>query len=707
MKPTTLLQVFVLCIAPTVTSAGPPLPSKACRALPEKITATVNVYPQAAVRSIPHEFLGTNLTQYETDKRQIKNPETLARVKALGVKTVRFPNGCFADLYNWQKPAPNEVTVDELLDFCDAIKAEPYYTFNMQGGTEGREGKPPEKAPLEEVIKYRHVAPNPCGHTKYHFGTLPEALTLLQKYTIDRALAGNAPILAYELGNENWGQSKTDWTPAVYGKTCEIWCRELRKALAEAQAQHPTLAGLQLHITAVGFPTMGNNQDPLKATDRQINIEWTAEINRLAGAKLIDAVQEHFYPYPGNNGDAVIWTLHNLHNILALRSGKPSVRLGGYRDPALAFLCPLEVTEWNIKCWGRNRPRTDLPLKNGGFENGLQDWTAEATPAAGGKARSTNGAARRGKSGVRLATTPKGERVEIRQTFSVADRPNAAALGAYVWVKSKTPLQLHVVLRQANEGPSQGKVLDERIATQTSTWERLCVGQPPFEDTRAVELIIRLEGPNAVADIDEVVPIHWTAFSDSIPPAAERFEQQLFAVDALREMLSFGIVRTHWHHLFGNYPCPQLKADGTARDNAAAFELLNDRIGDRLIRSECKAPTFDYNTYADKYATDFNAVTPDVTNVPSISAIATREGSNLYILLVNRTTDRPVSLAVNLHDAKPAGVGDCRTLLGELDVQGAKLKNAPLRPESLAQHVIPPFSAQALRIPLAGSPGGE
>ena len=114
-------------------------------------------------------------------------------------------------------------------------------------------------------------------------------------------------------------------------------------------------------------------------------------------------------------------------------------------------------------------------------------------------------------------------------------------------------------------------------------------------------------------------------------------------------------------------------------------------------------PTFDYNTYADKYASDFNAVVPDVADVPALSAAVTRKGDELYVLLVNRTTDRVIHAAINLRAGQAAGVGDCRTLVGELDLPGAKIKIDPLRPADLAEHQVPPFSAQVLRIPLSGS----
>jgi len=85
----------------------------------------------------------------------------------------------------------------------------------------------------------------------------------------------------------------------------------------------------------VSYPSMDNNQDPQQAVNREINVRWTAEVNRPARLGLIDAVQEHFYPWGLNDGNALIWTVHNLHNILSLRYGRPDERLDGYTDDAL------------------------------------------------------------------------------------------------------------------------------------------------------------------------------------------------------------------------------------------------------------------------------------------------------------------------------------------------------------------------------------
>jgi alpha-L-arabinofuranosidase len=694
----------VISLAASAAAAAHELPKQALGPLPDAVTAQVIIYPEVVRHPVSPVFIGTNLTQYKADKQQIAVAATRQRVRGLGIRSVRFPNGCFADRYNWLNPPTSEMTVEEFLDFCDAIKAEPYYTLNMQGGTEGLDGEPAKDAPLEDRIRYRHKAPNPCGYTDYYFGTLAEAVALVEKHTIERARQRKTPLIHFELGNENWGQAKSDWPPDVYGKTCEVYASTLRKTLADAQKQHPELANLSLYITMVGYPTMGNNMDPFKAVDRSINLAWTTEVNRLAALKLIDAVQEHFYPFGNNNGDTLYWAVHNLHNILALRYGQANDRLKGYQDPELAYHLPIEFTEWNVKCWG-TVVKTDLKLENAGFETGLRGWTVEASPADTGSATATAQAARRGKAGLELKTVPNAQWVEVRQKFSVADRKPAALFGCGFWIKTDHPLQIHGILRQTNPGEHQNAVIDDRVATQTRMWERLIVAGKPFDDTTEIEIAIRLTGEKLTACLDEFQPIHWTTTSGLRPLVADHFEQQLFLVDAIREMLEWPTPRTHFHHLFGNYGCPTLSADGSERDNAKSFRLVAGRIGDVLVRTDCQVPALDYDTYADQYATDFNGLAPDIKGIPALAVSTTRRGRDLYLLMINRTTDRPITAQIAFNDAEPTGKGDLRTLSGtDLDVQGAKWATRSVKPSNPMNHTVPPLTAQVMRVTLSSGP---
>ncbi|MBI4581875.1 MAG: hypothetical protein HY718_19415, partial [Planctomycetes bacterium] len=246
-------------------------------------------------------------------------------------------------------------------------------------------------------------------------------------------------------------------------------------------------------------------------------------------------------------------------------------------------------------------------------------------------------------------------------------------------------------------------ILGTTAATRTHAWERIIASGPPKEDTTDIELVLRVEGENAVASFDEVQLIHWPTFSGIAPLVATRFEQQLFIVDTLRTLLAWPTPRTHLHHLFGNYPCTTLDIEGADRDNAVPFTFLNGRIGDRVVKTECDVPTFDYNTTADKYASDFNALAPDATGVPALSVLTTRDERTLYVLLVNRTSDRPIEAEIRFLGAPLAARGDVRTLAGaDFDVPGATIRTASLAVTDPLTHVVPPHAAQVLTVGFAG-----
>ena len=411
---------------------------------PDLIPATVTVDLQHAERTINPWFLGMGV--HPGERSYLQQPGSVAKVRdTLGLKSIRFPNGCEADRYSWLSAAKDGfITVDEFLNFCDATGCRPYYTINMQGGTEGREGSVPPEASLDEKIRYKHLAPNPCGYppASYHYGTLAETVQLVEKYTVQRILDHKTPILDYEMGNENWGQATSDWPFEVYVRTVEVYARAMRDVLQRAKTQHADWPPVSLRITAVGYPVMGNNQDPQQATRYDIDVAWTQGLNRLHELGLVDAVQEHFYPYSSATGDALVWVEHNLNNILLTRQGSPNPRLRGYVDPKLAYNMPIDITEWNLKCWGPE-PRF-LNVPNGEFEAGLTNWTAESSPPGTAQVQAAPQAARRGQLGLCIATSRKSAWAEARQSIPSGGK---AELTALVWIRTDSPTNVSLTMR--------------------------------------------------------------------------------------------------------------------------------------------------------------------------------------------------------------------------------------------------------------------
>jgi alpha-L-arabinofuranosidase len=701
-------------------------PAPPLRPLPDPVTATVTVRPEVVERPVSPQLVGVNLHPHAKRLIDESNPKRRAtivrRVIAMGLATIRFPNGCVADRYNWKEPRSGWATVDEFLAFCDLVRAEPYYTLNMQGGTEGLARPIPDGAALEEVIKYQHPGPNPCGNTDYHFGTLAEALELVEHATVQRALAGEQPVLCYELGNESWGQAKGDWTPAVYGKTCEAYARAMREYLAQRRKEldEPAeLGALKLWIVMQGFPITGNNMRPEQAVDRDVNVAWTAEVNRLARLGLIDAVQEHFYPY-GDDGSTLIWDFHNLRNILLARQGIANPRLvnaehpKGYVDPAIAYdsRLALEWTEWNTKCWGRS-PRDVASLPNLGFEDGLEGWTVESSPADTGVARAMSHAARRGHAGLELETPAGCDWVEVRRRYGVGDWRPFEGIGAAAWVKSDTPDRVQLILRDVTEETDEAKEvtasnkaeapkeLKAITFTQTGMWERrLLAAHPQTEpETAEVELAIRLAGAGAAAWVDEVRPMEWEQFRGSASWATGRYAQTLANADMLRVLLEAPTTRTHYHHLFGNYGCPLLmQRDGAYRQASPAFRFFRHRLGEAVVRTTVEVPTFDYYSEA-TWCTDFNACVETTAEVPALAATTTRAGDRVFVMLVNRTTDRPIAARLVFPKWRLGGSAEVRTLHGEdIELPGGELREQKRKVTEPFVCSVPPLSAQMVTV---------
>ena len=659
--------------------------SAAAPAALETERATVVVTPDQVMGKLAPTLFGANLNL--GDKKRIADPDTLALVRKLRLGSIRFPNGCQADLYDWQSPGEKQVTVDEFLAFCDAIGAEPYYTINLQGGTENLEGPIPEGAPLDERIKYRHAAPNPCGNTNYYFGTLDEAKRLVQEYTVNRALAGMRPLLFYEMGNENWGQAGTDWPPDVYARTIEVYATAMRRVLEQARKKHPELAKLKLHITAVGYPVMGNNQKMTDTPDYRINSDWTQRLNDLHRKGIIDAVQEHFYPYGSADGGTLAWVNHNFANILDARLGVPNPRLGGYKDPKLVYTMPIEFTEWNVKCWGT--PFTiEKFFDNPDFEEGLAGWQVSGE----GTAMASPQAARRGELGLLVASGELGW-CEVTQKFGKGEFVHAS-FG--IWARADNPSAVRVFVREVG---GEGKQLGEPMSPPNpDMWQRVVVGGKMEEDVKDFELVLRVEG-KATAYFDEAIMHSLKTTSGLRPPSCETFEQQLFCVDALRLMAEKGSQRAHLHHLFGTYPCGLINSDGTIRDNYRVFEFFGGFVGDRLVKTTCKAGTYRFDHSGRSFATDFNALAPTVEKVPGFSAQASRTNSHLFLLMINRYPDRDVEVDMDLGIMPKSADAAVRVLSGtDIDLLGCEIEEKRVSVARRFKHRVASYSAEILAL---------
>lgn len=183
--------------------------------------------------------------------------------RELEVPLVRWPGGCFADIYNWedgvgprsQRPARlnwfwggmenNHFGTDEFLRWCQAIGAKPYVNVNMGTGN------------LEQAVRW----------LDYCNGTMETA-------DVKRRIANGHPepynVEYWGLGNETWGPWEPGYTDAkTYAHKLREWAQFFRKISPDVK------------LLAVG--SEGGN-DP----------SWDETVIEIAG-EFIDYLTIHMY----------------------------------------------------------------------------------------------------------------------------------------------------------------------------------------------------------------------------------------------------------------------------------------------------------------------------------------------------------------------------------------------------------------------------
>jgi alpha-N-arabinofuranosidase len=149
--------------------------------------------------------------------------DVAAAVKSLGTSVVRWPGGCFADVYHWEdaigpralrQPKPNlhwggmesnMFGTDEFLHWCRLAGVEPYINVNLGSGT------------LDEALRwleYANGSPDTRqGHRRADNGTT-------EPYG----------VRYWGIGNETWGPWEMGHADAdTYGTSLSLWAKAMRK----------------------------------------------------------------------------------------------------------------------------------------------------------------------------------------------------------------------------------------------------------------------------------------------------------------------------------------------------------------------------------------------------------------------------------------------------------------------------------------------
>ncbi|MEO7599714.1 MAG: hypothetical protein ABIV50_12325 [Opitutus sp.] len=253
------------------------LASDSARAAAVQIT----VNPNQVVRTVDNRMFGLNTAVWDG---AFKNAETLTLLKALDIRTLRFPGGSTSDTYDWESGKSYQAgtrtlnswswdhNFDEFAKTAVALGAQVFITANYGSGTAQQ---------AADWVKYSNV-------TKvYGF-----------KY--------------WEIGNENYGTWEEDIHPAKWDPL--TYATEAKDYIAKMKAADPSI---KIGVVVIDGEDSYGNAARTAVTNPRTGIAhkgWTPVM--LAKLRELGVTPDyaifHRYPYgPGNESDA---------NLLAGRS---------------------------------------------------------------------------------------------------------------------------------------------------------------------------------------------------------------------------------------------------------------------------------------------------------------------------------------------------------------------------------------------------
>ncbi len=258
--------------------------------------------------------------------------DVTSNVAALKVPVVRWPGGCFADVYHWEDAIgpqhnrvpqinrhwggtePNQFGTDEFLHWCHLSSTTPYINVNLGTGT------------IPEAVRWLEY----CNGAK----DTPQGAR--------RSSNGRDEpwdVKYWGIGNETWGHWEAGHSDAdTYGTSLSVWAKAMRR-------QDPTIK-----ILGVGSEE-GNDR------------AWDSAVLSKAGQD-IDLLTVHMYGvstvYAGSEYEAFVFTPDYLENRL-----RRMIETVDQATSSLNRATPinLSIDEWNIRHFydgkqNRKSPRT-------------------------------------------------------------------------------------------------------------------------------------------------------------------------------------------------------------------------------------------------------------------------------------------------------------------------------------------------------------
>lgn len=326
------------------------------------MTVTVDIRADKALGRIPPGIYGQYLEHVEAKEETIYpalwddasphadndgiRTDVTSAVRELNCPVVRWPGGCFADVYHWEdaigprdkrQPKPNKhwggtesnmFGTDEFLRWCQQAKTAAYVNVNLGTGT------------LDEALRWLEYCNGAATTTQGE----------------RRAANGHAApynVKYWGIGNETWGPWEAGHTDAAtYGTSLSLWAKAMR------------MADPAIRILGVGSH---EGDDPA----------WDREVIARAGAD-IDMLTVHMYgvttKYDGSEYENFVLTpLYFEDRLRGLIADIDATTASSARRNPLN----LAIDEWNIRHFydgkqNRNSPRTlQDALFSAGFLNAM------------------------------------------------------------------------------------------------------------------------------------------------------------------------------------------------------------------------------------------------------------------------------------------------------------------------------------------------
>ncbi len=541
----------------------------------------------------------------------------LDKLNPLGIKAIRYPNGCMADAYDWKtsrlKYSNNGNTfdrqvmnIDQVLILASKLKADLIYTVNIE--TLG-------------LI-------NPCGDTTLYKGTLQDAIDLVTKY--------KGKITYYELGNESWGY----WDPAKYTETAIQFATAMK------------LIDPSIKISIQGYPSTGNNQDPTTPAGIK-SLNWNTQIKQAltktcSGVPCFDYVTDHPYvnsgfdqfmdlyaPTPSNfAGLAAFYPLANYPTIFnQLNSTFSSAKI--------------DISEWNLKCWGPTHKTNKNLLTNPSFEPAMSNWTYFSQNSKNTQAEVSAAFASVGTNSLKLTLEPISSQPDsINQVSqSITVRPNTK-IEAFADIRTNSPKNVRLIIQQANPGPHQWHHVGE-ISLQNKpahSWQKLTITGRSFEDTTQVQIVLRnVKSPSEwVTDPTPVTTYFDAIYAMAEPPfgysnqAVDTAEHGLFILESMLLMAQNTVHANIFFQLQKNGAnCSILNKNNAINAPAQAFTFTGALAGNNLIQTSVTGSPIK-RVPGDPLCVNSDCIKTD-KDVPFVSAYTSvSPDGTLNIIAINR-----------------------------------------------------------------------